>query len=178
MAIDTGSQSAAARLLMQYRGALYAYIQACVRNHADAEDILQEVSVAVVESFSKLKTEEGFFPWAREIAFRRVLAHYRTSNKEKPVNPHVITALAEAVERVDGKQPISKRREKLLECLERLPEMSRELIARCYDGSGESIGAIAEKSGQKVTAVYARIHRIRAILRDCILQRLLEESVE
>ena len=64
-----------ARLLMQHRTSLYGYIFACVRNHEDTEDILQNVSVAVVESVSQLKDEAGFLPWAREIARRRVLAH-------------------------------------------------------------------------------------------------------
>ncbi|QDT79967.1 RNA polymerase sigma factor SigZ [Gimesia maris] len=178
MPTDMDIQSDAAQLLLQYKAPLYAYIHASVRNRSDADDIFQEVSVAVVESFSKLEAESGFFPWAREIAFRRVLAYYRNYEREKPVNPQLIAVLAEAAERVEQKQPVSTRREKLLECLDRLPEVSRTLIARCYDNSGESLGAIAAQSGLKVTAFYARVHRIRAILRDCIAQRLLEESVE
>tara|TARA_R110002111_G_scaffold262875_1_gene342475 strand:+ start:16757 stop:17293 length:537 start_codon:yes stop_codon:yes gene_type:complete len=178
MSTETDSKSDVARLLTQYQRALYAYIYACVRNTTDADDVFQEVSIAVVESFCQLESEDGFFPWAREIAYRRVLAHYRTSNREKPVNPQVITALAEAVERVENRQPLSTRREKLQECLERLPSLSRELIARCYNNTGESVVVVAEQFGQKVTSVYARVHRIRAILRDCIAQRLQEESEE
>ncbi|QDT91943.1 sigma-70 family RNA polymerase sigma factor [Gimesia algae] len=178
MSADTDLQSDAAQLLVHYKAPLYAYIHASVRNRSDADDIFQEVSVAVVESFSKLDTDAGFFPWAREIAFRRVLSYYRKYDREKPVNPQLIAVLAEAAERVEQNQPVSTRREKLLECLDRLPEVSRALIARCYDNSGESLGAIAAQSGLKVTAFYARIHRIRAILRECIAQRLLEESVE
>jgi len=180
MPTETDTQSDVARLLMQYERALYAYIYACVRNGTDADDLFQEVSIAVVQSFSRLESEEGFFPWAREIAHRRVLAHYRTSKskKEQTVEPQVIAALSEAVERVENRQSLSMRREKLMECLESLPAMSRDLIARCYNNSGKSVGMVAEEFGQKVTAVYARVHRIRAILRDCISQRLQEESGE
>ncbi|QDV51452.1 sigma-70 family RNA polymerase sigma factor [Gimesia fumaroli] len=178
MPTETGSQSEVARLLTQYRRALYAYIYACVRNSADADDVFQEVSIAVVESFSQLETEAGFFPWAREIAHRRVLAHQRKSNREKPLNPQVLSALSEATERVENQRPLSTRREKLQECLERLPSLSRELIARCYNDQGESVGMVAEQFGQKVSAVYARMHRIRVILRDCISQRLQEEAAE
>src|SRR5438046_3523164 len=60
-------QGEIARLLMQHRTALYGFIYACVRNHADTEDILQNVSVAVTESITQLKDEAGFLPWAREI---------------------------------------------------------------------------------------------------------------
>jgi len=178
MRTETDSQSDVARLLTQYRRPLYAYIYACVRNSTDADDVFQEVSITVVESFPQLESETGFFPWAREIAYRRVLAHHRTSSREKPLNPQVITALSEAVERVENSQSLSTRREKLQECLERLPSLSRELIARCYNDTGESVGVVAEQFGQKVTSLYARVHRIRAILRDCIAQRLQEESGE
>ena len=55
-------QGQIARLLMQHRATLYGYIFACVRNHADAEDILQNVSVAVTESIDRLTSEAGFLP--------------------------------------------------------------------------------------------------------------------
>ncbi|HAH44351.1 MAG TPA: RNA polymerase subunit sigma, partial [Planctomycetaceae bacterium] len=87
MTTDMDLQSDAAQLLLQYKAPLYAYIHASVRNRSDADDIFQEVSVAVVESFSKLESEVVFFSWAREIAFRRVLSYYRNYDREKPVNP-------------------------------------------------------------------------------------------
>ena len=49
-------QAFVTRLLMSHRTALYGYIFACVRNHADAEDILQNVSVAVTESIEQLRS--------------------------------------------------------------------------------------------------------------------------
>src|SRR5260221_13687003 len=85
-----------ARLLMQHRTALYGYIYACVRNHADAEDILQNVSVAVTESIDRLNDDAGFLPWAREIARRRVLAHRRTAGREQALDPELLCRLAEA----------------------------------------------------------------------------------
>src|SRR5437016_9504920 len=88
------------RLLMQHRATLYGYIFACVRNHADAEDILQNVSVAVTESIEQLNSEDGFLPWAREIARRRILAYRRTSRREQPCEPELVRLLAEAPDRL------------------------------------------------------------------------------
>src|SRR5438132_12773457 len=110
-----------ARLLMQHRTALYGFIYACVRNHADTEDILQNVSVAVTESIGQLKDESGFLPWAREIARRRVLAHRRSARREMVCDPEVVRALAEASERVEQEQPASVHRAALMACLEGLP---------------------------------------------------------
>src|SRR4029453_18166882 len=108
---------------------------ACVRNHADTEDILQNVSVAVTESISQLKGETGFLPWAREIARRRVLAHRRTARRELGGAPKLGRALADASDRVEADEPASDHRAALMACLENLPGESRKMIAMRYDGT-------------------------------------------
>ncbi len=164
----------AALLMMQHRCTLYGYIYACVRSHADAEDIFQDVSVVVLQEVSKLKSEEGFLPWSREIAFRRVLAHHKKKKSKREVflNPHIAGALADAAERMQKTESLSSRREALMECLEQLPPQSRELIDLRYDDSTESITEIAQHYGQTVRAVYCRIDRIKNLLRNCVTKRL------
>ena len=164
-----------ARLLMQHRTALYGYIFACVRNHADSEDILQNVSVAVTESIDRLQDESGFLPWAREIARRRVLAHRRTSQREQPLDPELLTRLAEAADRVEAVSSSSDQRSALLSCLEELPPKSRHLIAMRYDGSVGGYQQLAAKVGRTVQAVYAQVKRIKAALRECVARRMTLE---
>lgn len=166
------SQVTAARLLMQQRTALYAYIFACVRNHADAEDILQNVSVAVMEALDQLRDEAGFLPWAREIARRRVLEHYRHSKRAQAVDPELASRLAEASGRVEESRPASSQQQALLACLEQLPGASRSLIARRYDGSVAGVADLARQVGRSVQGVYAQIKRIKSALRDCVERRL------
>src|SRR6266436_1267685 len=98
------------RLLMQHRTALYGYVFSCVRNHDDAEDIFQNVSVAVTESIPRLTDEAGFLPWAREIARRRILTYRRSARRERPFDPEVVRRLAEAADRVERAQPASGQR--------------------------------------------------------------------
>ena len=81
-----------------------------MRSHDDTEDILQIVSVAVTESIAQLRDEEGFLPWAREIARRRILAHRRGARRELACDPEVVRALAEASERMEREQPASAHR--------------------------------------------------------------------
>jgi RNA polymerase sigma-70 factor (ECF subfamily) len=165
-------QGQVARLLMQHRTALYGYIFASVRNHADAEDILQNVSVAVTESIQQLNDEKGFLPWAREIARRRILAHRRTAHREQAIDPELLARLAEAAERVERMCDSSLHREALMSCLESLPEPSRRLIAERYDGSAASMDELAARFGRSVQSIYARVKRIKAALRDCVERRL------
>lgn len=164
-----------ARLLMQHRTSLYGYIFACVRHHADAEDILQTTTVAVMESIGQLRDEAGFLPWAREIARRRVLAHRRGNQKEQVFDPELVRSLAEAAERLDEKEPANLRQLALKTCLDHLPPESRKLIIARYDPKTGDAEAIAAQFGHTVQSVYARIKRIKAALRNCVEKRLQQE---
>jgi RNA polymerase sigma-70 factor (ECF subfamily) len=172
MAESILGQGQVARLLMRHRTALYGYIFACVRNHADAEDILQNVSVAVTESIGQLADEKGFLPWAREIARRRVLAHRRSTRREQPFDPELLGRLAEAADRVENQRPASEQRAALLACLESLPDQSRRLIAMRYDGSVRGMSELAARVGRSVQGVYAQVKRIKAALRECVARRI------
>lgn len=169
-------QGDAARLLMQHRMTLYGYIFACVRHHADAEDILQTTTVAVMESAGQLRDEAGFLPWAREIARRRVLAHRRSHQKEQVFDPELVRALAEAAERLDEHEPANPRQLALRACLDHLPPESRKLIIGRYDPKLGDAEVLAAKFGHTVQSVYARIKRIKVALRNCVEKRLEQEA--
>jgi RNA polymerase sigma-70 factor (ECF subfamily) len=173
---DTVPHGQVARLLLQHRTALYGYIFACVRNHDDAEDILQNVAVAVTESITRLTDEAGFLPWAREIARRRILAHRRSSRREQPFDPELVRRLAEAADRVEQVQPASNQRAALLACLEKLPGASRQLILMRYDGSAASAEELATHFGRSVQGIYAQLKRIKVALRQCVERRLVVEG--
>lgn len=170
-------QGEVARLLMQHRTALYGFIYACIRNHDDTEDILQNVSVAVTESIGQLREEEGFLPWAREIARRRVLAHRRTAHRETPFDPEVVRVLAEASDRVEEKEPASEHRTALMACLESLPGESRRLIMLRYQKAAGSISELADMFGRTVQSIYAQLKRIKLALRECVSRRLALEQM-
>jgi RNA polymerase sigma-70 factor len=156
---------------------LYSYVYACVRSHHDAEDILQNVSVVVIESLGQLRDEAGFLPWAREIARRSALAHCRKGRRETTLDPELVQRLAEAADDLDREYTVSDHRAALLACLDELPPHSRDLLARRYDGSSGDARALAARFGQTVQAFYARIKRIKALLRDCVSRRLATEAL-
>ncbi len=175
--IGTASrQVEAARMLMQHRSALYSYIFACVRNHADAEDVLQTTTVAVMEAAEQLRDADGFLPWAREIARRRVLAHRRGTAREQPSDPDLVLALADAAERLDEREPIGPRQLALRDCLDRLPPNSKLLITSRYDPESGDAAELAEKFGHSVQSVYARIKRIKLALRKCVERRIARDG--
>jgi len=163
------------RLLMQHRTALYSYIFSCVRDHTESEDILHDVCVIAIESFDQLKDKEAFFPWVREIAFHQVLAHLKKKKKETPFNPHVVAALADAVNEVEQEHSQINFRDILMRCLDKLPAHSRELIMVRYDDSEENIADIASQYGKSIQSIYSRLKRIKTVLRNCVANQLSSE---
>lgn len=164
----------ATRMLMQHRTALYTYILACVRDRHEAEDILQDVSVAVLESIRQLAEDAGFLPWAREIARRRVLAHFRQAGREKSLEPGLIRSLADAAQRLEQQRPANAYREALTACLDDLPSGSRRILATRY-GDGGSLDGLAKALRRSVQGLYTSIKRLKATLRACVERRLATE---
>jgi len=168
-------QAQMAQLLMKHRTALYAFIFAGVRNHVDAEDVLQNVSLAVVESYEQLRDNSGFLPWALEIARRRMLKHYRQSQRVQVLDPELLSQLAEAAGRIEEERPASVHQAALQTCLDGLPSNSRELIRLRYDGSHRDVSQLAERYERTVQSIYAQIKRIKVALRECVERRLATE---
>jgi RNA polymerase sigma-70 factor (ECF subfamily) len=165
------------KLLLRHRESLYAYILACVRSHLDADDIVQTVSLTVIDADDVPAEDDRFLAWAREVARRRVLEHVRKSKRLLPIDPEVAQRLAEAAERVERKRPTTAHREALLECLEKLPPESQQLLAARYDGTSADVAALAKRFGRSVQGAYSLLYRIRKILRECIERRLGLEAV-
>lgn len=164
--------SAVALMLIEHRVALLGYLLSCVRQHADAEDLFQEVSLAATKSAGDLKSRDGFLPWAREIARRRVLAHFRKSKRLTPVDPELATRLAETAAAMEAQADIPARIEALHSCLDALPMESRRLIALRYEDNRRPIETIASQFGRTVQATYAILKRSRILLRECVTRKM------
>lgn len=161
-----------ARLLIEHRSTLLGYLLSCVRDFTDAEDLFQEVSLAATRSAADLRDRDGFLPWAREIARRRVLAHHRTSKRLTPVDPELATRLAETASLMDASLPTPPRVEALRSCLDALPAESRKLIALRYEDHRRPVETIAQQIDRTVQATYAILKRSRLLLRDCVNRKM------
>jgi RNA polymerase sigma-70 factor, ECF subfamily len=161
-----------ALMLIEHRTVLLGYLLSCVRNHADAEDLFQDVSLAATKSAGDLRSRDGFMPWAREIARRRVLAHFRKSKRLTPVDPELATRLAETAAEMDVSADTPARIEALHACLDALPMESRKLIALRYEDNRRPIETIAGHFGRTVQATYAILKRSRILLRDCVTRKM------
>src|SRR5438093_1436830 len=129
MSMRTSEQ--AARLLLQYRRPLYAYIHALVRDSHLAEDTFQEVSLVLLRRWEEFGTVRNFWALARETARRQAIAALRRLGRERFV---LSSAAQDAVDR--GFDAVAdetdSRRAALRLCVQNLPDLWRNIVRSRY----------------------------------------------
>lgn len=163
-----------AKLLVKHQGAILGYILACLRSHADADDVFQDVSMAAVELRDQLHDVDGFLPWVRQIARYRVLKFVEKPNRLTPMSPELISQLAEVANEVDVDGRRGSRVGCLNACIDDLPTESRRMILMRYSDAGHSVQDISSSVNRSVQATYALLKRTRAALRECVTRKLAE----
>lgn len=165
-------QALIASLLMRHRTELFAYLLASVRNAHDAEDLLQDVSLAASSSWAQYLPGTPFLAWAREIARRRILDYgRRMSRRHALLEPEVLEALDAAAVAVEAEGPLEPRRDALRLCLAKVGGDARRIIELRYAEKAD-VPRIAREVGRTVQASYAILKRTKVLLRECIDRRL------
>jgi RNA polymerase sigma-70 factor (ECF subfamily) len=149
---------------------LTGYLLAATGDFHEAEDLLQEVSVALWESFDRYDEGRPFHSWALGIARHKVLDwRGRKGRRERVLSLEVL----DAVERIDVEEAVlfAERRPLLQQCMETLPSHLRELVEMRY-GDGLHLEEVASRVQKSVGAVQMIFVRIRRALRDCVDRKL------
>src|SRR5262245_1394717 len=149
---------------------LTGYLLAATGNFHEAEDLLQEVSIALWESFDRYDESRPFHAWALGVARHKVLGwKERRGRRDRMLSMEVL----EIVERAELEEPMlfSERRPLLQQCMEALPSHLRELVELRY-GDGLQLDAVAGRVKKSVGAVQMTFVRIRRALRDCVDRKL------
>ena len=150
--------------------AISAYIYAAVPHFHDAEDLTQQVAVAVARDFDKYDPETPFLRWAIVIARNRVLNHRRSFAMSKIIfSDETLDALADAA---PDQQPITTAYKAALDsCLDEVQNKSREALSLRYEEDLRT-KEIATRLGMTANAVSVMLHRTRAALAQCMKKKL------
>jgi RNA polymerase sigma-70 factor, ECF subfamily len=156
--------------LFEARQRLCAAAWLIIRDAQAAEDLFQNVALKSVTKNVSFEHEGALLSWATVSIKREAIDHLR---KRKPetlgLEPEVLDLIS--AEGAAHPQPEGRRMEALRECLESLPEQSRQLLhLRYFDG--HSCEEVARRVGAKVDAVYQRLSRLHRALKDCVDQKL------
>ncbi|MBI3858312.1 MAG: sigma-70 family RNA polymerase sigma factor, partial [Planctomycetes bacterium] len=121
------------RDFLQNRQALLGYLFALTRDQLVAEEVFQEVALAILEEASSGRQVDPFLPWAREVARRRVLEYYRKSARA-PLSESMIDLVGRSFqENEEAPEQDSRRLVSLRECLQKLPDRARQAIDLRYN---------------------------------------------
>ncbi|HET9221418.1 MAG TPA: RNA polymerase sigma factor SigZ [Roseiflexaceae bacterium] len=150
----------------RYSRRLLAFIRGRVSDHADAEDILQEVFLRVHRNLCCLPEREWSRPdsWIYRIARHLIIDHYRR-RRELVTIPESLPAEPDIPE----DDPEAMLALSLKELIDELPEPYRQaLILTEYQGLTQK--QLAEWMGLSLSGAKSRVQRARDKLRDMLLR--------
>jgi len=136
--------------------------------------VLQEVAIAVIESFDRYDPGRPFNAWALGIAQNQVRLYLRRRQRERLVfDDDLIASLSSAFEATTPERlrPLDF----LKDCLDGLPGRARELCDLRYTRELKP-ATIAESVGMTANSVAKALQRIRDQLRACIEQKAALEG--
>jgi RNA polymerase sigma-70 factor (ECF subfamily) len=148
--------------------AVSAFITSVVRDFRDRDDVLQDVAVAVMESFGRWDPERPFVAWAIGVARNQVGLYLRRRRREQHMyefDPETINALQVAFS--SGAEIGEPQMDFLHECLKSLEGRARTMCELRYQQDLKP-AAIAEIIGMTANSVAKSLQRIREQLRECI----------
>ena len=164
------------RSFTAHEPAIRAHVRRLVPSRADADDVMQEVSVVLWDKFDSLREDGDFRAWAFGVARFEVLAWLRDRSRDRVVlDEEVVGQLAE--ETTADEPRLQKQREALDHCMNKVPRDQRALLMRAYQPDAR-IQDVAQNSGRSVAGFYQWLHRMRKLLLDCIRRAASREEVQ
>jgi len=164
-----------APLWEQARPAVFAYLTASVYDFHRAEDLLQEVAVAIAGQFGQYDRGRPFLAWAMGIARNRTLLYFREQARDRrhfsENTLHLLDAAAQEMDSAEGRG----KREALRECLRQVNGRRRWALEMRYS-AGLKIADIAAQLSITGNAVKILLHRVRASLEECVNRKLEKEE--
>lgn len=161
-------------LHMAHQKELFAFLLAGSRDYSQAEELLQKVTIILWEKFSEFDPARPYPAWAFGIARRQLALHFRESRKREVSLPADLLEEISLGMETDA-ELLSSESRALTQCLDKLPEHSRDLLRKRYV-EGSSLADLAQAMGQTLAALNMRLVRIRKALLDCTARALGGEA--
>lgn len=171
---ETERQHRFLRSFTAHEPSLRAHVRRLVPARADADDVMQEISVVLWEKFDSFRDGADFKAWAFGVARYEVLAWLRDKGRDRLVlDEDVVTRMAE--ETAADEPRLERQRAALELCMGRVPGEQRALLMRAYQPEAR-IQEVALGSGRTVAGFYQWLHRMRKMLLDCARRAMNQEA--
>ncbi|HCN75901.1 MAG TPA: RNA polymerase subunit sigma-70 [Verrucomicrobiales bacterium] len=163
------------RLYVEHEPSIRGFVRSLVQTLVDADDVMQEVAMALWKRFHTLSAPEDFRRWAFGVARLESLEFRRKMSRDRHVfGDELFATLADEAEELADQ--FAKERTALDTCLQKLPADQRSLVEAAY-APGSRMDELAARLGRTAMAVYKSLHRIRMMLTDCAKRELAKEGM-
>lgn len=164
---------------LEQRDAVLAYIRALTGNAGEAEDVFQEVALAIAQEEQRGTQVKMFSAWVREIARRRVAEHFRRESQRNRLQ-QMHESMADVIDQAfaENESLLSDRQLRMMlldQCLTLLKGRARQVIELRYQQQRDN-EQIASLLQWTVESVRVALSRARKTLSECVERRLRLES--
>ena len=158
------------QLFVRHQQTVLGYVLSIEPSFADAQDIVQEVFLAVSRKARTWSAGTDFLAWVCTVARYETLHFQRTRGRRTGRLDEDVIELLHAGQAVDEAE-WQRRVDALRRCLGRLAPRAKELVWRRYHGA-QMPGEIATAIGWTANAVRVALTRARNALRECMERQL------
>ena len=166
-----GDRAALDSVTRRISGSIYRFGRGFCRDPHDAEDIMQEVLVALISSIQRFRGDASLSSWAYIVARNACARRRKRGARLDSLERRNGVAGLEIHDPGEGPERVVERRE-LREALERaiaaLPASLRDVLV-LRDVEGLSAAQVASRIGLGERAVKSRLHRARVALREMLV---------
>ncbi|HEX3725096.1 MAG TPA: sigma-70 family RNA polymerase sigma factor [Pirellulales bacterium] len=159
-AAQQGDRSAFGQLAQRYERAVYGTALRRLGNHAEAQEVCQEVLVRAMQKISQLREPEAFGSWLQAVANRMAINRAVRKRGAVATEPETLAATC-----VEAETPLTKAlsRERASEVragLGRLGRLDRETLVAFYV-QGQSLSEMSAEFRSPVGTIKRRLHVAR-----------------
>ena len=159
-AAQAGDRDAFGELFERFQPTVMAIAMRRLRDHADAQELCQDVFVQAMLKIEQLRVPEAFIGWLRQITVRMAINRAVRRAPAVSVEPEMLEATV-----IGSGSPLDavlevERKDQVREGLERLGEMDRDTLVAFYV-EGQSLLEMADDFDAPLGTIKRRLHVAR-----------------
>jgi RNA polymerase sigma-70 factor (ECF subfamily) len=174
-AVEPRVESEFADYLRAHQSRLYAYIHSLVRDLNDADDLLQQTTLILWKKFADFDRHGSFYAWACGIARLEVANFLRSRGRRRLYFSDDLNLLLVEASAEPPAEEFADQRDALAQCVEKLRQRDRELLAECY-AQPSGIHIAAHRRERSTHSIYNSLRRIRRSLYECVERTLAHNA--
>ena len=153
-----GDKQAFGQLVQEHQSMVYSVCRSIVRNHHDAEEVMQDVFVQAYQKLPQLKEPKKFSQWLLRIAQNRSRSFLR---HQKRHIPPMESGDSTPIVKISPEESVLQQElvDAVKEAIESLPHKDRQLIKAHLDGLKPD--EIHQSTGLSYRAIISRLYRAR-----------------